>query len=143
MRTTSALVAVAATAAGTVGAAWAYDAAAPPEQPVPVASSSQAPAKVVAKRPRLVWAPCRPPAVLRAGACVTDRVRTVVLPPLPVPALPAAPQPATATRSDDGSGEPAAESRDDDGREQETENETENEVEHESEPPEPEEHEDP
>lgn len=143
MRTTSALVAVAATAAGTVGAAWAYDAASPPGQPVPVASSTPAQAKAVAKRPLLVWAPCRPPAVLRWGACVTDRVRTVVLPAPPVPALPpAAPQPA-ATRSDDGGREPATEDRDDDGREEQAEDEVEHESEHESEPPEPQEPEDP
>ena len=88
MRSASALVGLAAVAAGTVGAAWAYDSAAPAEDPVPVASPSQPTVKAVAKRPRLVWAPCRPPATLHRGVCVTDVVRTVVLPALPAPTAP-------------------------------------------------------
>jgi hypothetical protein len=143
-RTSSALGAVAATAAGTVGAAWAYDAGSSPGPPVPVASSTPAQAQAVAKRPLLVWAPCRPPAVLRGEACVTDRVRTVVLPAPPVPALPpAASQPVAVTRSDDGGRQPGTDDRDDDGREEQSEDEVEHESEHESEPPEPQEPEDP
>lgn len=34
-----------------------------------------------AAKPRKHWAPCKPPAVREGKACVTDVVRTVVLPP--------------------------------------------------------------
>jgi len=115
MKTTSALIAVAAAAAGTVGAAWAYDEAAPPVGNPTVSSVDTTVTKPVAQRPRLVWAPCRPPAELRQGECVTDVVHTVLLPAPPAPSTPAPPlQPTPVTEQDDNAPDQARDDRADD-----------------------------
>ena len=120
-------VTVVSLAAGGIGAVWAYDAASPPAPTVAPVSDTPVP-KAVAKRPRLVWAPCRPPAVLRHGECVTDVVHTVVLPPLlppPAPAaVPAAPA-APAAEPEDQAGHEAAEPPEQEPAEHEQEHETE------------------
>ena len=104
-------------------------------------ASTPATVKVVAKRPRFVLAPCRPPAALRKGVCVTDVVRTVVLPALPAPtapphspvpsaSVPLAPSAGTPTR---GGGDDEADHEDEVEHEDDAEHEHEDEAEHEDE----------
>ncbi|WP_395659444.1 hypothetical protein [Nocardioides sp.] len=57
------------------------------------------------QRPKVRWAPCKPPAVLQGKVCVTEEVHTVVVPAPPVaaaPAAPAAPAPAPPATSGGG-----------------------------------------
>lgn len=111
MRPNSAIVALAALAVGVGGGSAAFrlastaGAATPPatvsvvKQPAK-AAHRQAPQQVV-RGPRFAWAPCKPPAVRHGKVCVTQVVRTVVLPAAPVAAapapVPAAPAPAPAS----------------------------------------------
>ena len=81
MRILAVAVLSAAVAAGTGGAVVAYDLATPSAQSAeqattPIPSANQNPRR--ATRPR--FAPCTPPAKLERGTCVTDKVRTMVLP---------------------------------------------------------------
>ncbi|MCX6401856.1 MAG: hypothetical protein NTX33_18235 [Propionibacteriales bacterium] len=65
-----------------------------PALALPSAEETQeaAPAQAVEVKPKVKWAPCKPPAVLEKGVCVTDVVKTVVVPP--VASAPAAGAPA-------------------------------------------------
>jgi len=99
MKTIPALVLAAVVAVGLLGGVAAYQLASGPAGPSPSTSAGSvapvAPVAPVAERthraePRVRWAPCKPPAVLQGKACVTEEVRTVVVP------APAAPRPATA-----------------------------------------------
>ncbi|MBI2243864.1 MAG: hypothetical protein HYU55_07945 [Nocardioides sp.] len=98
MKTIPALVFAAVLAVGLLGGVAAYQVAAGPvgAGSSPTASTGAAP--VVARtrhaRPKVRWAPCQPPAVRRGKACVTEEVRTVVV-PAPAPAAPAPAAPAT------------------------------------------------
>ncbi|RYP85326.1 hypothetical protein EKO23_12640 [Nocardioides guangzhouensis] len=131
MRTTSVVVTMVSLAAGGIGAVWAYDAASPPAPTVAPVSDTSVP-KAVAKRPRLVWAPCRPPATLRHGECVTDVVHTVVLPPVAPPLAPPVVAAAPAAESEDQAEHEAAEPPEQEPAEHEQEHEAE-EPEHEQE----------
>lgn len=94
-------------ALGALGAVGAYravvQAGAASVREVPVAS---VPSRVAAPhRPTVVrWAPCKPPAVLRHGACVTERVREVVLPAAAPVVRTAYTTPAVSVRSHGGGG---------------------------------------
>jgi len=91
MKTIPALVLAAVVAVGLLGGVTAYQLAAGPAGPSPSTSAgSAAPVAPVAERtrqarPKVRWAPCKPPAVRQGRACVTEEVRTVVV---PAPAAP-------------------------------------------------------
>ncbi|WP_299929594.1 hypothetical protein [uncultured Nocardioides sp.] len=81
MRIFTVAVLSAAVAAGTGGAVVAYDLATPPVRSADETTTPTQPANEFqrrATRPR--FAPCRPPAKLERGTCVTNEVRTVLLP---------------------------------------------------------------
>ena len=78
MTLTTALAAVAALVAGTVGAVTTYQLAAPEPTTTATAAESSAPAKQADRRPRL--APCKKPAKLADGKCVTTITREVSVP---------------------------------------------------------------
>jgi hypothetical protein len=89
-------------AVGLAGSVAAYRTAAGvgPEEPGRTAASTAAPAaQVVQPGTRFRWAPCPPPSHLEDGVCVTEVVRTVVVPP------PAASQPGPAAARLDGDDE--------------------------------------
>ncbi|MDP2774736.1 MAG: hypothetical protein Q8O61_14380 [Nocardioides sp.] len=72
-------------AAGLVGSVAAYRATAGEIEPEPAAAPSSAVSTTPARQLVLpgttfAWAPCKPGARLERGTCVTDVVRTVVLP---------------------------------------------------------------
>ncbi len=94
------------------------------DNPAAAAPATPVAHRAVRPRPTVRWAPCRPPAARDGAACVTEVVRTVVVPappaaaapaPLPASAPATAPTPTvsaattagetTAGESDDGSGD--------------------------------------
>ena len=77
MSLTTALAAIAALAAGTAGAVTAYQLAAPEPRARTRRGRDRRPAAPGADRPR--FAPCKPPAELKAGRCVANLTRTVVV----------------------------------------------------------------
>src|SRR6186713_345843 len=90
------LVAGTATVAGVAGGVAVYQLTAPPEfKPSQAAPAAAATPKARAPKGEVRFAPCRPPAVLEGGKCVTTQVQTVTIPapaaPAPAPAAPAAP----------------------------------------------------
>lgn len=86
MSLTSTLAATAALAVGSVGAVTAYQIVAPE----PVAETSQQTAAAASQQQgERGFAPCRPPAELEAGKCVTEVTRTVVVPADDAPSTPA------------------------------------------------------
>ena len=96
MKTIPALLFAAVLAVGLLGGVAAYQAA---SGPAAAGSSAASPADAGTTptaertrhvRPKVRWAPCQPPAVRQGKACVTEEVRTVVV-PAPAPAAPAAP----------------------------------------------------
>ena len=97
MKTIPALVLAAVVSVGLLGGVVAYQLASGPAGPS--SSASAAPVTPVGataprthqSRPKVRWAPCEPPAVRQGKACVTEEVRTVVVP------APAAPR-STTTR---------------------------------------------
>lgn len=101
MKTIPALVLAAVVSVGLLGGVVAYQLASGPAGPSPSASAAPvAPVEAAAPRtrqpkPKVRWAPCKPPAVRQGKACVTEQVRTVVV---PAPAAPVAPR-ASGTRS--------------------------------------------
>lgn len=103
MKTLTAGVVSALLAAGTAGSVAAYRSQAGVDVVTRPAAQETPEAPVTAHgqpRQRMRWAPCPAGSVLERGTCVTDVVRTVVLPSTPQPA-PASP--AGAVRgSDDG-----------------------------------------
>lgn len=83
---TGLVVLVASIALGGAGAVVVYRAVAGP--PVPTATTPSPEVTrddAPAGKPKVRFAPCEPPAVLEAGVCVTDVVRTVVVPAAPAP----------------------------------------------------------
>ena len=95
--------------AGLAGSAVAYQAAsAPPDGRAPQQVVQVTPAEAAAApaKERVRFAPCKRSAHLEKGVCVTDVVRTVVLPA--APAAPAAPAPMPAAPAA-GSDEPGDE----------------------------------
>lgn len=71
---------------GLAGSVTAYRSAADGEAAatlVPSASTAPAPPSRPAREAGVRWAPCTPPAELVRGVCVTEVVRTVVVPPSP------------------------------------------------------------
>src|SRR5687768_6619192 len=81
MRILTVAVLSAAVAAGTGGAVVAYDLATPPVRSADETTTPTQPANKSQRQPtRPRFAPCTPPAKLERGTCVTDEVRTVVLP---------------------------------------------------------------
>lgn len=121
MRALPALFASTALALGAAGGVATFRALSRADAPVtvPVAVSQAAAPQRIVTGARVRWAPCRPPAELRHGHCVTDVVKTVTVtvpaqsapaPPAPAPTLdpaPVAPAPTAAppAYADDGSAE--------------------------------------
>ncbi|WP_296602470.1 hypothetical protein [Nocardioides sp.] len=115
MKTIPALVLAAVVSIGLLGGVAAYQLASGPAGPSPSPSAAAvAPVEAAAPRthsprPKVRWAPCKPPAVRHGKACVTEQVRTVVV-PAPAPAAPrstgtrpaAAAQPVRADGGEDG-----------------------------------------
>ncbi len=97
MSISTALAAVAALGAGTVGAFTAYQVVAPePAAPQPTAVD------VEAQTPRSEgpgFTPCRPPSELRGRRCVTTVTRTVVVPSPATPAPTRTADPTSAART--------------------------------------------
>jgi hypothetical protein len=95
MKTLPALLLAAVVAVGLMGGVAAYRVASEPAPAAPAASAavptaSTAPAARAHRRTVVRWAPCKPPAVRQGKACVTEEVRTVVVPaPAPPAAAPA------------------------------------------------------
>lgn len=115
MRFLTVAVLSAAVAAGTGGAVVAYDLATATVQSAdPTTASSQPVDHNVGRVARARFAPCTPPAKLERGTCVTDEVRTVVLPAAQVQTLPV-PQ-TRATRSTTAPSDHAVGDDDHDGR---------------------------
>jgi len=125
MKTIPALVIAAVVAVGLLAGVTTYQLA---SGPADAGSEAVSPAVVTTPtartdqpRTRVRWAPCEPPAVRHGKACVTEEVRTVVVPaPAPAPAAPAAPV-AHQARNDDG--ERAGHEGDDRGTEHEADDE--------------------
>lgn len=150
------LVIVATGAVGLVGAVTAYRLALgdPDDERhrqtgVPSVAPAAATDTPTPAAPKTRWAPCEPPAELEDGVCVTEVVRTVVVPApssaAARPAAPASPQPTRAEgRSDDsGSHDDHGDDRDDDRDDDRHESESEDhEDEHEDEHDEEDDHED-
>lgn len=91
-------------AAGVVGSVAAYRTQVEDVGSVEGATTSAQPTRSPARAdPRVVvrWAPCPDGSRLEKGVCVSDVVRTVVIPTAPAPSSPPAPAP-TSTRSDRG-----------------------------------------
>lgn len=151
MKTLPALVIAAVVAVGLLAGVTTYQVASGSAGPgSPAASPTEpavtAPAARTQQKPRtrVRWAPCKPPAVRQGKVCVTEEVRTVVV---PAPAAAPAPAPAAPVshtdRDDDGRGAEHAEhpenadnaedsgnaehAGDDDGPEHENEHESEGE----------------
>src|SRR5688500_10351124 len=78
MKMFSVAVMSAAVLTGLAGAGVAYEIASAGDSTTVTAVTPTTPAD--AAKPRKRWAPCTPPAVREGKACVTDVVRTVVLP---------------------------------------------------------------
>jgi len=119
MKTFPALVLAAVLAVGLLGGLAAYQVASgattasAQQASAPVAAAPAAPvARKAHQRPTVRWAPCKPPAVLRGKACVTDQVRTVVV-PAPAAAAPAPASPVSATHAAPAGGSHHAEPADD------------------------------
>ncbi len=99
MRPITALLTATVLAVGLGGGAAAYRMASAPVEStraVAVAVPRVEPARAAAPAPirkatHFRWAPCKPPAVRRGPACVTEVVRTVVLAAPPAPAAPVVP----------------------------------------------------
>jgi uncharacterized membrane protein YgcG len=97
MNLKSMLVAGTATVAGVAGGVAVYQITAPAEfTPSQAAPAAAATPKARAANGETRFAPCRPPAVLEGGKCVTTTVQTVTLPAPAAPAAPAAPEAAAA-----------------------------------------------
>jgi translation initiation factor IF-2 len=97
MNLKSMLVAGTATVAGVAGGVAVYQITAPAEfTPSQAAPATAATPKARAANGETRFAPCRPPAVLEGGKCVTTTVQTVTLPAPAAPAAPAAPEAAAA-----------------------------------------------
>ncbi len=116
MKTIPALVLAAILGVGLLAGVTTYQLASGTDGTGAPAASPSAEATPVARthRPRVRWAPCKPPSVRRGKACVTEEVRTVVVPAPASPAAPAAPAAPVvqAVRSHDGDrGEHAGEDR--------------------------------
>ena len=93
MNLKSMLVAGTATVAGVAGGVAVYQITAPAEfTPSQAAPAAAATPKARAANGETRFAPCRPPAVLEGGKCVTTQVQTVTLPAPAAPAAPAAPE---------------------------------------------------
>ncbi len=118
MKTIPALVLAAVLAVGLLGGLVAYQVASGPTGPDPsaAAATTTTPAAVRTHRPRpkVRWAPCKPPALRQGKACVTEEVRTVVVPAPPAPAAPAIRPVRTGGRA-----EPEHAEHEDDGRQAE------------------------
>ncbi|GAA2146835.1 hypothetical protein GCM10009844_23440 [Nocardioides koreensis] len=100
--------ALAGLAGSTVAYGWGSSGAGSPA-PVSSPRSTERPhAQVVRPGSAFRWAPCRPPAHLEHGVCVTDVVRTVVVPAPAAPAVPVAPGTATAQGAATAPSTPAA-----------------------------------
>lgn len=127
MRTIPALVLAAVLGVGLLAGVTTYQLASGPDSGGAPAASPAVGATPAARidqpRDRVRWAPCKPPAVRRGKACVTEEVRTVVVPAPAPAAAPAAPV-AQPVRSDEGRGEHADDDR---GAEPEHEPESESE----------------
>lgn len=113
MKTLPALVLAAVVAVGLMGGVAAYRVASDPAPSAPAASAavptaSTAPAARARRRTVVRWAPCKPPAVRQGKACVTEEVRTVVV-PAPAPAPPAAAPAVRQVRHGDDDGDEYAE----------------------------------
>lgn len=81
----------------------------------PSAEEAQEPAPAAAKvKPKVKWAPCQPPAVLEKGVCVTDVVKTVVLPAAASAPVAGAPAARSGERARSASGNDDRRDRDDD-----------------------------
>lgn len=112
----------AAVVTGLAGAGVAYEIASAGQDDADTAVTDALPVDDTATagvvKPRKRWAPCEPPAVLEGRTCVTDEVRTVVLP------APWAQDGAVAPRDGDGDGagrdeaDRAFDDRDDDREDQ-------------------------
>jgi uncharacterized membrane protein YgcG len=97
MNLKSMLVAGTATVAGVAGGVAVYQITAPAEfTPSQAAPAAAATPKARAANGETRFAPCRPPAVLEGGKCVTTQVQTVTLPAPAAAAAPAAPAAAAA-----------------------------------------------
>lgn len=120
MKTLRALVLAAVVAVGLMGGVAAYRVAsertpAAPATSAAVPIASTAPAARAHRRTVVRWAPCKPPAVRQGKACVTEEVRTVVV-PAPTPAPPAAaPAVRQVRRGDDDAAEQAEPAEHEDG----------------------------
>lgn len=118
MKFISVCIMVTTLAAGLVGSAFAYQLASADnagKSPASV-SAAQPPAGAQVVRPgtRFKWAPCRPNSRLEKGVCVTDVVRTVVI---PGPVVQVAAAPAAAPAAQAGISSPPAQGGDDGGQE--------------------------
>lgn len=114
MRLTTSLVSLAALVVGVGGGTAAFQLASTaggPDAPTGSVATAATPAGLVEPAEvlpgtRFAWAPCEEPAVRRGRACVTEVVRTVVLPAAAAPAVPVpappAPQAPVGSSSDDG-----------------------------------------
>ena len=115
MKTIPALVLAAVLAVGLLGGLVAYQVASGPTGPDPsaAAATTTTPAAVRTHRPRpkVRWAPCKPPALRQGKACVTEEVRTVVVPAPPAPAAPAIRPVRTGGRAAPAPAAPAADGR--------------------------------
>lgn len=99
MKSMSILVSSAVVAVGLLGGTLAYQASSAPVGQDSSVSAAPAPTPAVARHHRKPvvtrWAPCKPPATRVGKVCVTDEVRTVVVPaPAPAPVA----QPVRATQ---------------------------------------------
>ena len=100
------LLSAAVLAVGLFAGTLAYQAssAAPDSGPVAAPAAPATPAAHHRAKPKVKWAPCKPPAKLQGKACVTEEVRTVVVAaPAPAPA----PAPARTTTVRTSHAEPA------------------------------------
>lgn len=113
MKFISVCIMVTTLAAGLVGSAFAYQLASADnagKSPTSVsAASPRAGAQVVRPGTRFKWAPCLPNSRLEKGVCVTDVVRTVVI---PGPVVRVAAAPAAAPAAQAGISSPAAQGGD-------------------------------
>lgn len=104
---------------GVVGAGVAYELSA--VDPGTATSSPAFPAADATGKPRVRWAPCKPPAVREGRACVTEVARTVTVPaavgtarPVGATAPPASAGAAAGGRDDHSSGHHGSSDHDDD-----------------------------
>lgn len=125
MRTHSVGIVSVSLAIGLAGSAAAYRAAsvdtpdARPRAAAVTAPRPEAPAQVVRPGSRFRWAPCAAGAHLENGVCVTEVVRTVVVPAPPAPVVPGQSAPApSAPVAEQAAALPQAPAADDSGDEE-------------------------